>query len=382
MPWSSRICLSLLLPCLSVLTGLSAAAQAQEKTASKPAIDLVICLDTSSSMNGLIDSAKTKLWDIVNELARAKPTPQLRIALFSYGSPQYGAESGWVHKDLDFTSDLDAVYQKLFALRINGGNEYVARVTQAALDQLQWSKESKALKLIFVCGNEPATQDPKIKLEDVALQAVKRDIIINTIHCRHSSNTAEAEGWQKLSSLAEGRFVSIDQNRGAVALAAPQDKKIAELGVKLNQTYLWYGKEGEVRRDNQLAQDANAAKLGKSVEAARAASKGTAFYRQAEADLVDRVLTDEKFDVNKVPVKELPPKLQELKPAERVKYVEQMKTEREVLQKQIAELNRERQEYIRTHQQKHQSQTEQVFDQALRGLLIEQGKRKGIQIPE
>ena len=26
-------------------------------------------------MNGLIDSAKIRLWDIVNELARLKPTP-------------------------------------------------------------------------------------------------------------------------------------------------------------------------------------------------------------------------------------------------------------------------------------------------------------------
>ena len=31
---------------------------------------MVICLDVSGSMDGLIDSAKNKLWDIVNELAR------------------------------------------------------------------------------------------------------------------------------------------------------------------------------------------------------------------------------------------------------------------------------------------------------------------------
>ena len=34
------------------------------------AIDLVTCLDVSGSMNGLIDSAKLRLWDTVNELAR------------------------------------------------------------------------------------------------------------------------------------------------------------------------------------------------------------------------------------------------------------------------------------------------------------------------
>ncbi len=35
-------------------------------------VDLVICLDVSGSMNGLIDSAKIRLWDIVNELAKLK----------------------------------------------------------------------------------------------------------------------------------------------------------------------------------------------------------------------------------------------------------------------------------------------------------------------
>ena len=50
----------------------------KEKPAAKT-IDVVICLDVSGSMNGLIDSAKAKLWDIVNDLAKAQPTPQLRV---------------------------------------------------------------------------------------------------------------------------------------------------------------------------------------------------------------------------------------------------------------------------------------------------------------
>ena len=66
-------------------------ADACPPVAEKPkAIDLVVCLDVSGSMNGLIDSAKIKLWDVVNELAKVKPTPNLRVALYSYGSPQYG----------------------------------------------------------------------------------------------------------------------------------------------------------------------------------------------------------------------------------------------------------------------------------------------------
>ena len=56
-------------------------------------VDVVICLDVSNSMDGLIASAKIKLWDIVNDLAKVKPTPDLRVALYSYGNDGYDARA-------------------------------------------------------------------------------------------------------------------------------------------------------------------------------------------------------------------------------------------------------------------------------------------------
>jgi predicted secreted protein len=137
---------------------------AQEPKAPEPAkvIDVAICLDVSNSMDGLIDSAKKKLWDIVNDLAKAKPSPKIRVAVYSYGNTGYDSKSGWVKKDLDLTADLDKVSESLFGLRTNGGNEYVARVCRDAVDQLQWSADPGALKILFVCGNEPADQDRQI----------------------------------------------------------------------------------------------------------------------------------------------------------------------------------------------------------------------------
>ena len=64
-------------------------------------IDVVICLDVSNSMDGLILSAKNKLWDIVNELAKIKPTPNLRVGLYSYGHNSYDAKIGWGHSSVD-----------------------------------------------------------------------------------------------------------------------------------------------------------------------------------------------------------------------------------------------------------------------------------------
>src|SRR6266446_5166250 len=121
------------------------AEDAKPAPAAGKSIDVVICLDVSNSMDGLIASAKTKLWDIVNDLARAKPTPNLRVALYSYGNDGYDAKIGWIRKDLDLTTDLDGLYQKLTALTTNGGTEYVTRVCRDAMVQQQWSKEKDAL---------------------------------------------------------------------------------------------------------------------------------------------------------------------------------------------------------------------------------------------
>jgi hypothetical protein len=52
-------------------------------------IQLAILLDTSNSMDGLIEQAKSQLWKVVNELARSKRAgkhPRLEVALFEYGN--------------------------------------------------------------------------------------------------------------------------------------------------------------------------------------------------------------------------------------------------------------------------------------------------------
>ena len=350
--------------------------------AEAPDVDIVICLDVSGSMNGLIDSAKVKLWDLVNDLGKVKPAPNLRVGLYSYGHNTYPADKGWVRKDADLTTDLDTVYQKLNALTINGGEEYVARVCRDAVVEQKWAEDKDALKIIFVCGNEPVDQDKKVHLKDVAQMALKKDIVINTIYCG-PINHPEARGWRDFARSVEGTFANIDQNRGTVAIATPQDKRLAELSGKLNTTYVAYGR-AEMRRlrvANQAAQDANAAKAP-GAAAGRAVSKAGALYRNSEWDLVDRLKDDPKFDITKVPEKELCDELRKLKPAERVKYVKEKFAQRQALQKEIAELSKQRTEYIKEQMKKTARKGDKAFDEAVRGALRQQAARKGIKVPE
>jgi len=332
-------------------------------------------------MNGLIDSVRAKLWDIVNELGRSNPTPNLRVTLYSYGHTSYDRNKGWVRKESDFTTDLDAIYQKLNGLTIRGGTEYVARVCRDALQEQKWSEDKNALKVIFVAGNEPASQDKEVKLETVAKLAKEMGVVINPIFCG-PANHPESADWKEFAQMAGGKFTNIDMNRGATVVSAPQDKELADLSAKLNTTYVAYGKQAEQLKENQKAQDANAGKVAPGAAAQRAESKAGALYRNGHWDLVDKLKEDPKFDIKKVPEDELCTELKKLKPEEREQFVKDKLAEREKIQKQILDLSKQRGDYVREQQKKNPNPAEKAFEDAVKPLLREQAAQKGIKIPE
>src|SRR5690606_26228497 len=127
----------------------------------KQFIKVALLLDTSNSMDGLIDQAKAQLWEIVNELSYAKcddAKPNLQIALYEYGNDNLNANEGFIRQVLAFSSDLDEISKQLFSLTTNGGLEYCGEVIQTSLSQLDWGSNPDDLKLIFIAGNELFTQ--------------------------------------------------------------------------------------------------------------------------------------------------------------------------------------------------------------------------------
>jgi hypothetical protein len=362
-----------------------AAPPVEVKAEGKP-IDLVICLDVSGSMDGLIASAKIQLWNIVNELARIKPTPHLRVGLYAYGATRFDPKKGWVHKEVDLTEDLDEVYKVLNALKTGGGEEYVARVTKAALDEQKWSTDKDALKVIFVCGNEPVNQDKEVQLSDVAAQAKKAGVVVNTIYCKWGHDD-EIAGWADFGKLCGGKHVNIDQNKAAqqVVVKTEFDEQIVKLGEQLNTTYVACGKDGKKGAENQLAQDKNAinapAAPGGAQAAAigRAESKAGKLYRCAW-DLVDQ-MKEKDFDITKVKEEDLPDEMKKLKPDERLAYLKKKAAEREEIQKKIADLGAKRQKKIDEELAKTpKSDTDKALDEAFKAVIRDQAKAKGFEV--
>lgn len=337
-------------------------------------IDIVICLDTSSSMNGLIDSAKQKIWDIVNELATAKPKPHLRVGLYAYGTPSYGSGTGFVQKELDLTDDLDKVFTELTALRTNGGDEYCGRVISAATNEQTWDTGKKALKIIVVAGNESATQDPKINVFDAAKTAISRGIIVNTIYCG-SPMHRDATAWRQVSTSADGQFAAIDQNR-TIVMSTPFDQRLAELGGRINATYVAYGKDGTYGQQRQIVADQKSLQLGPSNFAARAAAKISGQYRNSSWDLLD-ASNEKDFNLSKIKKQDLPAEMQSMSTGQQKAFLEQKAKERADIQKQIADLNTQRSQFIQEALKKSGNSNDKAFDTAMLRALREQAQRNG-----
>ena len=375
---------------LAALAAVALTGQARAQAPAKPtekAIDLVICLDVSGSMNGLIDSAKIQLWNVVNELARIKPTPQLRVGLYTYGATRYDPKKGWVHKDVDLTEDLDEVYKVLNGLKTGGGEEYVARVTKTAIEEQKWSAEKGALKIVFVCGNEPVNQDKQVNLDDVAAQAKKAGVVVNTIYCKWGHDD-EIPAWAAFSESCGGRHVNIDQNKAGkqITVKTEFDEQIIKLGEDLNKTYVAYGKDGKAKAENQAAQDKNAGAAPVAPGAAptaaheRGVSKAGALYRNATWDLVDK-MKEKDFDLTKIKEEDLCDELKKLKPEERLPYLKKKAEERAALQKKIADLAAKRQTKIDEElAKKPKTEGEQALDDAFKGVIRDQAKAKGFAV--
>ena len=316
------------------------------KQVSRP-VDLVICLDTSGSMTALIDSARAKLWDIVNTLAVEEPNATLRVGLLTYGSPNRSdAARGWIVMQTNLTSDLDTVYAKMMAITTNGGDEFVGWVLNDALRRMNWSRHPRAVKMIFVAGNESADQAANyFNFRTVAQDARREGIVINSIY-GGGYQQGITEHWDQVALHGGGNYSAIDMQAGTDQIATPYDRMLIELNVELNATYVPYGQAGLRGRRNQEAQDANAARMGGQSAASRVVAKSTKLYENARWDLVDSRERGD-FDLSKVRNEDLPKEMRGMTTIEQTKYLEKKKTARTGIQKRIQEISVEREVHIK-----------------------------------
>ena len=342
------------------------------QTKSENIVQIAILLDTSSSMSGLINQAKSQIWKIVNELSLGKrngETPSIEVALYEYGKDSLSKKSGFIRKIVNLTTDLDLLSDELFKLKTYGGQEYCGMVIEKAVNQLEWKKSNNTLKIIIIAGNEPFNQG-SVSYKKSAKYAISKGIIINTIFCGNNRQGIRTY-WQDGANLADGSYMSINHNKKYTYIKAPQDDEIIRLGNELNKTYISYGLEGRQKKEMQKKQDINAKTAGESSIVQRTITKSKRQYNNKKWDLVDAV-NDEEINLNIISKTKLPSIMRNMSKAERKKYIENLKIKRKKIQEKIKKLNIERKKFLKNKIKNNKN----TFDSAIIKVIKKQASLK------
>jgi len=331
-------------------------------------VDIVIALDTSGSMNKLIDSTRARLWDIINEVDRQDPDATLRVGLITFGSPRYGVQNDYVKIQVPLTEDLDTVYEVALGIRTGGGEEYVGATIDHALRGMDWSPEDNSdnRRILFVAGNESAMLGP-VGFNPAARQAVAAGVIVNTLFAGEEVDGVRL-GWDQVANLGGGQFLAIDTARSAVAVSTPYDRKLATLNAQLNSTYISYNQEGAAKIQQIRANDRAAAAMGAGNLASRAATKSSKKHRVASWDLIAGVESG-TIDLDAIDDTKLPAEMQNLEKDQLQARLLEAEASRIAAKRAINEIQQQRVEYLAEQVQPDEAAG---LDQAIAEVLASQ----------
>ncbi len=324
--------------------------QSQQPQQARPRIDVVFVLDTTGSMGGLIEGAKQKIFSIASRIAQGKPTPQVRVGLVAYRD--VGDE--YVTKRYDLTEDLDGIFTHLRKLNADGGGdtpEHVGRGLGEAVSKLSWDQSRETMKLIFLVGDAPPAQrNDDWNFNHWAKRAAEKHIVVNTVRCGGDPETEKH--WKLAAKTTDGRYESLEQSGGMVAVATPYDAELAKVNAEIARKTMYAGKK-EAQRENRaraeqmatMAPEAAAdrmqfLKTTRSAGKAPAAAAAVSSAPEAVGGAVDVVAQPEALA--SVKDEDLPQELAGLDAKAREAKVKQLADERKALEEKATKLAAER----------------------------------------
>jgi len=397
----------------------------------KPNVEVVFCVDTTGSMNGLIEGAKQKIWSISNQIVAGKPTPNLKVGLLAYRD----RGDAYVTKVTELTDDLDAIYSNIKEYKAEGGGDTPESVNQAlheSVTRFKWSDDKDTLRIIFLVGDAPPHMDYKddVKYPETCKLAEQKGIVINTVQCGGDAECARV--WQEIASKAGGGYVQIAQDGATVRVLTPYDKRLADINAELENSTLVYGSKEKQVKDQAFrlkALDgakpeptkpgdpkgaapvvkveppkASEAKAGTVVPigaggfgggAAGAPGPGGIPAATAPALAADRaafnaargvinsydLLSDikaGKVKLESLKDEELPDDLRKLPKEKRQAYLDEIEKKREKLREEARDLAKKRDDFTKKKLEEDGKKSKEGFDQKVEELLKKQAKKAGI----
>ena len=221
---------------------------AQNKTGQP--IDVVFCLDLSNSSNGLIDQFRNHLWDYWHFFTHCQPQPDYRIGVITYARFSYGKSNGYSKVVKDLGTNFEMLSNILFKIpsKIEKGDQYVGSALNTCLKNISWSKDPNAKKIIFLVGNGDVNTGRK-DIDVVLDKLVEQNITVHTIYCTAPGERKAIIGWQKIAQKGGGKISTISlRHHYFDQLNGFDINRFRILNRKFNNTYLYYGKGGKLRR--------------------------------------------------------------------------------------------------------------------------------------
>jgi len=140
-------------------------------------LDLVICIDTTSSMKKYIDPVRLKLIPMLKEMLNGFPSFRIGMVQFKDYNESY------LTKVVPFTNNFTQFQRDLNAIRVYGGGDIPEAVYEALYEgstKFKWEAQSRIMLLI---GDAPPHPKPrgKITKEMAENAAVEKNIKVHTM---------------------------------------------------------------------------------------------------------------------------------------------------------------------------------------------------------
>jgi hypothetical protein len=121
----------------------------------KVGIDLVIVIDTTNSMQSVLEEVKREVRGFIGDLQQMVPASRVAVVAYRDKGDEY------VTKWVDFSFKTEKVQNFVSGLRADGGGDYpeaVKQGIQAAVRELSWRKTARRI-LILIGGSPPHKED-------------------------------------------------------------------------------------------------------------------------------------------------------------------------------------------------------------------------------
>jgi uncharacterized protein YegL len=348
----------------------------QQHNPRQPTIELMFVLDTTGSMGGMLEGAKSTIWGIVNDVLqqRGNRGARVRVGLVAYRD----RGDSYVTRVTPLSDNLDAVYSQLMSFQAQGGGDTPEDVRSAMAETVRlggWSARGPLTsQVMFLVGDAPPHDDYRSMpaTDTSARNAARRGIVVNAIQCGADQDARRA--WRSVAQYGGGEYFAIEQDGGVDAIVTPYDDELARLGEQIGGTYMAYG-YADKRRASQSAQVAMESRVTAAApapaKAERALNKALNDKAYDDSDLVQKAESGQ-VALPQITEAELPDALRRLPAAQRQAALDAAVGERKALKARILALSKQRDAYLA--EQRSKGRSKGGFDAAISDALARQIK--------